>query len=214
MSYAVKEIFYTLQGEGLHAGRPAVLLRFSGCNLWSGLEEDRENAACRFCDTDFVGGQRTTLEELAKAVERVWLEDVERDDLQARFVVVAGGEPMLQFDEPLMLALDALNFRIAIETNGTVHIPAGIFSSCWITVSPKAGAVFKQRCGDELKLVYPQRDLMPGNPELDDIEFDHWFLQPMDGEHLKENTDAAIDHVFADPRWRLSLQVHKTLGLP
>lgn len=224
LTYAVKEVFYSLQGEGVHAGRPAVFLRFSGCNLWSGHEKDRNRAVCKFCDTDFINGTRMSLDEVVETIHQTWLDHEKvpyyssvppkRRQPQGRFVVVTGGEPMLQFDEKLMLALDGRGFQIAIETNGTVEIPLRIFEACWITVSPKAGSEFVQRSGDELKLVYPQEDLMPGSEGLDDTDFDYWLLQPMDGEHLRENTNAAIDHVMRDSLWRLSLQQHKILELP
>ncbi len=209
MSYTVKEIFYTLQGEGANAGRAAVFCRFSGCNLWSGREEDRSRAVCQFCDTDFVGtgpdgGRFATPEELADAVDRAWRG---QDDAK-RFVVCTGGEPLLQLDEALIDRLHERGFEVAIETNGTRLAPDTID---WICVSPKAGAELVQRSGDEIKLVYPQ----PGAPpeEFETLDFDQFFLQPMDGPRTEENTRLAVDYCMAHPRWRLSVQTHKILGL-
>jgi 7-carboxy-7-deazaguanine synthase len=209
MAYAVKEAFKTLQGEGRHAGRAAVFCRFAGCNLWSGREADRAAAACRFCDTDFVGvdgeggGGFESAAALAGHLAALWGEGRER-----RFVVLTGGEPMLQIDGALIEALHAQGFEIAVETNGTRAAPRAID---WICVSPKAGAPLVQRSGDELKLVYPQ----PGaEPELfEDLAFDHFLLQPMDGPEAVRNTRAAIDYCLAHPRWRFSLQTHKTIGV-
>jgi len=209
VSYTVKEIFYTLQGEGANAGRAAVFCRFSGCNLWSGREEDRSRAVCQFCDTDFVGtgpdgGRFATPEELADAVDRAWRG---QDDAK-RFVVCTGGEPLLQLDEALIDRLHERGFEVAIETNGTRLAPDTID---WICVSPKAGAELVQRSGDEIKLVYPQ----PGAPpeEFETLDFDQFFLQPMDGPRTEENTRLAVDYCMAHPRWRLSVQTHKILGL-
>jgi len=210
MAYGVKEIFYTLQGEGRNAGRAAVFCRFAGCNLWSGRERDRASAICNFCDTDFVGtgdpdgGRFTTPEELAVAIEGRW-----RGGAAARrFVVLTGGEPLLQVDLALIAALHSLEFEIAIETNGTIVPPEGID---WISVSPKAGAPLAVERGDELKLVYPQAG---AEPELfDGLAFDHFLLQPMDGSNLTENTQAAVDFCLSNPRWRLTLQNHKQLGI-
>ncbi len=209
MSYTVKEIFYTLQGEGANAGRAAVFCRFSGCNLWSGREEDRSRAVCQFCDTDFVGtgpdgGRFATPEELADAVDRAWRG---QDDAK-RFVVCTGGEPLLQLDEALIDRLHERGFEVAIETNGTRLAPDTID---WICVSPKAGVELVQRSGDEIKLVYPQ----PGAPpeEFETLDFDQFFLQPMDGPRTEENTRLAVDYCMAHPRWRLSVQTHKILGL-
>jgi 7-carboxy-7-deazaguanine synthase len=209
MTYTVKEIFYTLQGEGANAGRAAVFCRFSGCNLWSGREEDRSRAVCQFCDTDFVGvgpdgGRFEKPDELAEAVTRAWRGD---DDTE-RFVVCTGGEPLLQLDGPLIEALQSRGFKVAIETNGTRRAPQTID---WICVSPKAGAPLVQRSGHELKLVYPQTDAPP--EDFETLPFDHFFLQPMDGPHTAENTSLAVDYCMAHPRWRLSVQTHKILGV-
>jgi 7-carboxy-7-deazaguanine synthase (Cx14CxxC type) len=211
MTYQVKEIFYTLQGEGARAGRAAVFLRFAGCNLWSGREEDRETATCNFCDTDFVGtsgpegGKFSSAAELARAVASAW----PKSGVAARYVVCTGGEPLLQLDEVLIDALHAEGFEIAIETNGTMLPPEGID---WICVSPKAKADLKLAAGDELKLVYPQEG---GDPALyAGLPFDHFFLQPMDGEARKENTARALQYCLSHPQWRLSLQTHKLLGIP
>ncbi|PYO62248.1 MAG: 7-carboxy-7-deazaguanine synthase [Gemmatimonadetes bacterium] len=210
MSYAVKEIYYTLQGEGANVGRPAVFLRFAGCNLWSGREEDRASATCDFCDTDFVGtdgpagGKFATARELAAAVAAAWPGDAKR-----RFVVCTGGEPLLQLDAPLVAALHATGFDVAIETNGTLLPPPGID---WVCVSPKAGAALVLRSGQELKLVYPQKGLPPEN--VAGLAFCHFFLQPMDGPDRIRNTDLALRYCLEHPRWRLSLQTHKLLGIP
>jgi len=210
VSYAVKEIFYTLQGEGLNAGRPAIFCRFAGCNLWSGREADRATAACRFCDTDFVGtdgtlgGRYATAEDLALAVAALW----PADDPGERFLVATGGEPLLQLDAALLAALHGQRFRVAVETNGTLPVPPGVD---WICVSPKAGAPLAVTRGDELKLVYPQADQMPATVEH--LEFGSFLLQPMDGPQREANTAAALAYVQAHPRWRLSLQLHKMLGI-
>ena len=212
MSYAVKEIFYTLQGEGANSGRPAVFCRFSGCNLWSGREEDRSEAVCRFCDTDFVGtdgpegGRYATAAELARAVAAAWPPDAGKEP---RFVVCTGGEPLLQLDEALLAALHAEGFKVAVETNGTLTPPAGID---WLTVSPKAGAPLVADRGDELKLVYPQAGVDP--ERFLSLDFTHFFLQPMDGPAADANTAAALRYCLSHPRWRLSLQTHKLLGIP
>ena len=212
MTYAVKEIFYTLQGEGAQTGRAAVFCRFAGCNLWSGREEDRATATCRFCDTDFVGvdgpggGKFESAEALAAAVEQAW----PRESAQGqRFVVCTGGEPLLQLDAALIEALHARRFEIAVETNGTVAAPAGID---WLCVSPKAGANLVQRSGDELKLVYPQAGTDPADFEM--LPFRHFFLQPMDGPNREANTRLALRYCLEHPQWRLSLQTHKFLGIP
>lgn len=212
MSYAVKEIYYTLQGEGANTGRPAVFCRFTGCNLWSGREGDREDAVCRFCDTDFVGtdgpggGRFDSAGSLAGAVEAAWPDDGRAG---RRLVVCTGGEPLLQLDPPLLAALHAAGFEVAVETNGTIIPPRGID---WLCVSPKAGAELLVESGDELKLVYPQEG---GEPErFDRLRFDHFFLQPMDGPRREENTAAALHYCLSHPRWRLSLQTHKLLGIP
>ena len=208
MTYSVKEIYYTLQGEGAQTGRAAVFLRFAGCNLWSGLERDRSGAVCRFCDTDFVGtdgpggGKFATAADLARAVAKTW------QGAGKRYVVCTGGEPLLQIDEALVEALHSAGFEIGIETNGTLLPPPGID---WICVSPKARAPLVLRAGNELKLVYPQADLDPA--ALVSLAFEHFFLQPMDGPALEQNTRAALDYCLAHPRWRLSVQVHKVLGI-
>jgi 7-carboxy-7-deazaguanine synthase (Cx14CxxC type) len=203
--YHVKEIYYTLQGEGANTGRPAVFLRFSGCNLWTGREEDRSTAICQFCDTDFVGGTKSAnADVLADEVAGQWF----GNGTSKRFVVITGGEPLLQLDPPLIDRLHALGFEIAIETNGTLEAPAGLD---WICVSPKAGTVIKQRSGNELKLVYPQQGLTP--PELERLDFAHFFLQPMDGPDIEQNTELAARYCLEHPRWRLSLQTHKLLGM-
>ncbi len=209
--YSVKEIFYTLQGEGANAGRPAVFCRFAGCNLWSGREEDRADAVCTFCDTDFVGtdgeggGKFRDAAALADAVERTW----ETGAGENRFVVCTGGEPLLQLDTPLIAALHERGFEIAIETNGTLAAPEGID---WICVSPKADAELKQMAGHELKLVYPQAKAMP--ERFEKLDFRYFFLQPMDGANREENTRAATAYCLAHPKWRLSLQTHKLIGIP
>jgi 7-carboxy-7-deazaguanine synthase (Cx14CxxC type) len=211
MSYAVKEIFYTLQGEGANTGRPAVFCRFAGCNLWSGHEPDRATAACRFCDTDFVGidgpgGGRFALPEaLAKAIAAAW----PSSEAASRFVVCTGGEPLLQLDAPLIDALHAEGFTIAIETNGTQPGLAGID---WVCVSPKAGAELVLKQGNELKLIYPQTGIDPES--LQGLPFTHFFLQPMDGPDRLRNTQLAVQYCLEHPRWRLSLQTHKLLGIP
>jgi 7-carboxy-7-deazaguanine synthase len=210
--YSVKEIFYTLQGEGARAGRPAVFCRFAGCNLWTGREADRETATCNFCDTDFVGidgdggGKFADADALAAACRNAW----RGNSGTPPFVVLTGGEPMLQVDEALITALHAAGFEIAIETNGTLPVPRSID---WICVSPKAGAPLVQRSGDELKLVYPQSEIEPA--ALEHLDFAHFLLQPMDQGALKtaDNVRAAIDYCLAHPKWRLSLQTHKLLGL-
>jgi 7-carboxy-7-deazaguanine synthase len=208
--YSVKEIFYTLQGEGANAGAPAVFCRFAGCNLWSGREEDRAGAVCNFCDTDFVGtggdggGKFADAEALADAVERAWPTAGTRH----RFVVCTGGEPLLQLDRAAVDALHRRGFRIAIETNGTIAAPAGID---WVCVSPKADAALALAAGDELKLVYPQAKAPPERFEA--LAFDHFFLQPMDGPARDAHTREAVDYCLAHPRWRLSLQSHKIIGI-
>ena len=210
MSYAVKEAFLTLQGEGVQAGSRAVFLRFAGCNLWSGREQDREQAQCNFCDTDFVGtdgeggGKFASAEDLADHVASLWGAEQER-----RLVVVTGGEPMLQLDSALVDALHARGFRIAVETNGTLAATDGID---WICVSPKAGTVVVQRSGDELKLVWPQPGIDPA--EFEGWSFDHFLVQPMDCSERQAAVDAAIRLAMERPKWRLSLQAHKVVGLP
>jgi 7-carboxy-7-deazaguanine synthase (Cx14CxxC type) len=209
MSYAVKEMFLTLQGEGVQAGRRAVFVRFAGCNLWSGREQDRATAICRFCDTDFVGtdglggGKFADADALVGAVVGFWGERRER-----RFVVLTGGEPMLQVDDALVDALHAVGFEIAIESNGTLAVHPGID---WVCISPKAGSETVQRHGDELKLVWPQ----PGTAidAIEDWDFEHFLLQPLDDAAGEANVAAAMAVVMERPRWRLSLQTHKLLGL-
>ena len=211
MTYSVKEIYYTLQGEGAQTGRAAVFLRFAGCNLWSGREEDRDAATCKFCDTDFVGtdgpggGKFSSADGLADAVASKWL----RDDGGKRYVVCTGGEPLLQIDTTLIDALHTRDFEIGIETNGTLKPPGGID---WICVSPKAGADFVLNRGDELKLVFPQEGAEPERYSA--LEFRHFFLQPMDGPSRNANTKAATAYCLAHPQWRLSLQTHKLIGIP
>ncbi|MDW9709529.1 7-carboxy-7-deazaguanine synthase [Sinorhizobium meliloti] len=210
MSYAVKELFKTLQGEGAQAGRAAVFCRFAGCNLWSGREEDRLKAVCQFCDTDFIGthgeggGKFRDAAVLAAEIARTWGSAESR-----RYVVFTGGEPLLQIDEALIDAVHDHGFEIAIETNGTIEPPSGID---WICVSPKAGAPFNLRSGSELKLVYPQPDLLPA--DLPEVAFEHYFLQPMDGPAQSENIAAVTAFCLEHPRWRLSLQTHKMIGIP
>ena len=210
MSYAVKEIFYTLQGEGRNAGRAAVFCRFAGCNLWSGREADRADAVCTFCDTDFVGmdgdngGRYPDAAALADKIACLWGEAGER-----RLVVMTGGEPLLQVDEPLIAALHERGFEAAVETNGTCPAPPGLD---WICVSPKAGTKIVQRSGNELKLVWPQPGIDPGL--LAEWDFEHFLIQPMDCAGREAALAEAIAYVMADPRWRLSLQTHKLLGLP
>jgi 7-carboxy-7-deazaguanine synthase (Cx14CxxC type) len=209
MSYTVKEIFYTLQGEGAQAGRAAVFCRFSGCNLWSGREEDRSRAVCQFCDTDFVGtgpdgGRFASAMELAAAIDRSWV----GDGASRKYVVCTGGEPLLQLDAELIDALHERGFEVAVETNGTKPAPASLD---WICVSPKAGAPFVQTTGNELKLVYPQEKASP--EKFAQLAFDHFFLQPMDGAETALNTERAIEYCLAHPKWRLSIQTHKLVGL-
>lgn len=210
MTYSVKEIFYTLQGEGLRAGRPAVFCRFAGCNLWSGREADRANAICRFCDTDFVltaddpdGGKFASASALAQRIRSHW-----PAGRSHRYVVLTGGEPLLQVDSTLLEALHAEGFEIAVETNGTLPVPVGID---WICVSPKAGAPLVQTCGHELKLVWPQTGLDP--QQLECLEFTSFLLQPMDGPLRVANTRTAIEYCKAHPKWRLSVQTHKVLEI-
>jgi len=227
MTYAVKEIYPTLQGEGAQTGRPAVFLRFAGCNLWSGRETDRASAICRFCDTDFVGldgpwgGRFASAEDLAAAVAANWPSPTLAGATASRFpllasrivrkpfVVCTGGEPLLQLDVALVEALHARGFEIAIETNGTMPAPAGLD---WICVSPKAGTTLVLTQDDELKLVYPQAGAEP--PRYEHLDFHHFSLQPMDGPACERNTELAMQYCIEHPRWRLSLQTHKVLGIP
>ncbi len=210
MTYQVKEIYYTLQGEGARTGRAAVFLRFAGCNLWSGIERDRANAICKFCDTDFVGldgsggGKFSAADALAQAVAAQWPHGSEAQP----YIVCTGGEPLLQIDEALIAALHAEGFEIGIETNGTLLPPRGIE---WICVSPKAGTELELTSGQELKLVYPQDGAPP--ERYADLLFDHFFLQPMDGPDRIANTQAATEYCLAHPQWRLSLQTHKLIGI-
>jgi len=209
--YQVKEIYFTLQGEGAQTGRAAVFMRFAGCNLWSGLERDRAGATCKFCDTDFTGtngpggGRFPTAQDLAAAVASAWPARAGG----ASYVVATGGEPALQLDDELIAALHARGFEIGVETNGTLPLPAGVD---WICVSPKAGTELATRAGDELKLVYPQPGAAPS--DFEHLAFAHFFLQPMDGAEREANTAAALAYCLAHPRWRLSLQTHKLLGIP
>jgi 7-carboxy-7-deazaguanine synthase len=209
-NYKVKEIFFTLQGEGYHAGRPAVFCRFTGCNLWSGREEDRADAVCDFCDTEFVGtdglnGGRYLADELAEKVKSLW-----PDASKGRpFVVCTGGEPLLQLDTALIDAFHQVGLEIAVETNGTLEAPDGID---WICVSPKADAAVKQIHGHELKLVYPQAKALP--ERFEDLSFDHFYLQPMDGPNQLENTQKCLAYIFEHPQWSLSVQTHKWLNIP
>jgi 7-carboxy-7-deazaguanine synthase (Cx14CxxC type) len=209
VSYAVKEIFLTLQGEGAHAGRAAVFCRFAGCNLWSGREQDRASAVCTFCDTDFVGtdgtlgGRYANAGELAAAIAAQW-----EGPQDHRYTVLTGGEPLLQVDTALIEALHGHGFTIAIETNGTIAPPPGLD---WICVSPKAGSELVIRKGHELKLVYPQAENTP--EDFADLEFERFSLQPMDGPDIAQSTQAAIAYCLRHPQWRLSVQTHKTLGI-
>ena len=209
MTYSVKEMFLTVQGEGGQAGRTAVFLGFAGCNLWSGLERDRATAVCTFCDTDFVGtdgvngGKFETSEALARAVESLWPGGGQP------YVVCTGGEPLLQLDTALIDALHAAGFLIAVETNGTIQAPAGLD---WICVSPKSNAPLKQTSGHELKLVFPQVDATP--ERFEHLDFEQFRLQPMDGPHQSENAQAAYEYCLEHPKWHLSLQTHKWIGAP
>lgn len=210
MTYSIKEIFYTLQGEGAHAGRPAVFCRFSGCNLWTGRESDRASAVCQFCDTDFVGtdgergGKFTTPEALAQEIDSLWPQGHGH-----KYVVFTGGEPLLQLDAPLIDAMHAAGFTIAIETNGTIEVPAGVD---WICVSPKMGSQLVVTKGNEIKVVIPQRDQELAAYE--GLDFEHFFLQPMDGPLATFNTELAVETCKRNPKWNLSLQTHKLLNIP
>ena len=216
MTYTVKEIFYTLQGEGAQAGRASVFCRFSGCNLWSGREEDRSRAVCQFCDTDFVGtgpdgGKFGSASELADAIDRCWGGPLGRSDRtsgRAKYVVCTGGEPLLQLNDALIDALHERGFDVAVETNGTRPAPRSLD---WICVSPKAGAPFVQTTGSELKLVYPQENAPP--EKFAGLDFRHFFLQPMDGPDIERNTEDAIEYCLRHPQWRLSIQTHKLVGI-
>lgn len=212
MTYTVKELFYSLQGEGYHSGRPAIFCRFAGCNLWSGREQDRATAVCNFCDTDFVGsdGQRggkfTSADELATAILQLW--PASAPDNLKPFVVFSGGEPALQLDQALTDTLHRFNAEIAIETNGTVALNPGID---WVCVSPKADATLIVSQGDELKLVYPQPENTP--EQFTRLDFRYFYLQPMDGPAVSENTQKTIDYCLQHPQWNLSIQSHKVLGI-
>ena len=209
MSYSVKEIYLTIQGEGFHTGKHAVFCRFSGCNLWTGLEKDRKKAICNFCDTDFVGtdgingSKYPNAEQLANEIDKVWDKDINE-----KFVVFTGGEPLLQLDKQLVDLLHKKKFKVAIETNGTILPPENID---WICVSPKQGADFNLKYGNELKLVYPQKGLDPKN--FKHLDFDHFFLQPMDGKDLQRNVLQSVSYCVENPLWRLSLQTHKIMGI-
>jgi 7-carboxy-7-deazaguanine synthase len=213
VTYSVKEIFYTLQGEGAQSGRAAVFCRFAGCNLWTGREVDRERAVCRFCDTDFVGtdgdggGKFASADDLARAVARHWPQPTR--PRERRYVVCTGGEPLLQLDEAAIHALHRQGFEVAVETNGTLPVPPGID---WVCVSPKAGSVLYVRAGNELKLVFPQEGHSP--EDFERLEFQHFFLQPMDGILRKQNADKTVSYCLDHPMWRLSTQVHKAMGIP
>lgn len=212
MSYAVKELFYTLQGEGMQAGRAAVFCRFTGCNLWSGREQDRATAACTFCDTDFVGtngeggGRFKSARALSDAIASTWAAVAQGG---RPLVVCTGGEPLLQLDEPLIERLHEAGFEVAVESNGTITAPAGLDHIC---VSPKGEAPLKVRSGQELKLVFPQADASP--ERFEGLDFERFYLQPMDGPDLKENTRATVEYCLRNPHWRISLQTHKLLGIP
>lgn len=213
MTYSVREIYYTLQGEGAHTGRPTVFLRFAGCNLWSGREEHRAEAVCRFCDTEFVGtggpggGKFETAVELAVAVQRAWPVDATGD---RPYVVCTGGEPLLQLDESLIGALHAVGFEVGVESNGTLVAPAGID---WLCISPKGTAPLLQTTGHELKLVYPQSEIEAQPENFANLQFEHFFLQPLDNAELKSNTRQAVEYCLAHPQWKLSVQTHKVLGI-
>ena len=212
MTYSVKEIYYTLQGEGTHTGRPAVFLRFAGCNLWSGREEHRAEAVCRFCDTEFVGtdgvggGKFETAAELADVVRRAWPEVAGG----VPYVVCTGGEPLLQVDDDLLSALHAAGFEIGVESNGTLAAPDGID---WLCVSPKGSAPVVQTFGQELKLVYPQSEPEAQPENFVGMDFDNFYLQPLDDPHIEQNTHHALEYCLAHPRWKLSIQTHKVLGI-
>ena len=209
MSYSVKEIYLTLQGEGFHTGKHAVFCRFTGCNLWTGLEKDRNKAICTFCDTDFIGtdglngSKYLSAELLAEKIDELW-----QNDLKDKLVVFTGGEPLLQLNKKLIDLLHAKKFKVAVETNGTIMPPENID---WICVSPKKGAKFKLKHGDELKLVYPQDDFSP--KLFENFDFDHFFLQPMDGKNLQRNILQSVSYCIENPLWRLSLQTHKIMGI-
>lgn len=212
MAYSIKEIFATLQGEGAQAGRAAIFCRFSGCNLWSGLEAHRAKADCTFCDTDFVGmdgshgGRYVDAESLAQAISHIW--DVASADHARRYVVFTGGEPLLQLDKKLIDAMHRAHFEIAIESNGSIHVPQGVD---WICISPKPGPETIQKRGDELKLIYPQKHIKP--ERFVDWNFRHFFLQPMDGPFYERHLKETVSYCQSHPQWRLSLQTHKLIGI-
>jgi len=213
MTYTVKEIYYTLQGEGAQAGRPAVFLRFAGCNLWTGREKDRSSAVCRFCDTEFVGtggpggGKFVDANALAESVRSYWPCNVDG----VPYVVCTGGEPLLQLDPPAISALHSAGFEIGVETNGTIAAPGGID---WLCVSPKAAATVEQTSGNELKLVFPQKEEEADPKNFEKMQFDHHYLQPLDDKHHEENTRATVRYCLSHPQWKLSLQTHKITGIP
>jgi len=213
VTYSVKELFYTLQGEGAQSGRPSVFCRFAGCNLWSGREADRARAVCQFCDTDFVGtngpggGKFATPAQLALAIAEAWPEN--SSVRPRRYVVFTGGEPLLQLDEALVDAVHAKGFEVAVETNGTLEPPRGVD---WLCVSPKAGAELVLTAGHELKLVFPQAGAKP--EAFENLDFGRFYLQPMDGPHVERNTQLALEYCLSHPQWRLSLQTHKLLQIP
>jgi 7-carboxy-7-deazaguanine synthase len=210
MTYSVKEMFYTLQGEGANAGRAAIFCRFAGCNLWSGRESDRATAVCKFCDTDFVGtdgqggGRFESADALVQKINELW----PANDQRRKFVVLTGGEPLLQVDQPLLQAFHRVQFQVAVESNGTIPAPEGID---WLCISPKWGSELVQQSGNELKLVFPQGQMNPAIFET--LAFERFYLQPMDGPNLQQNTALAVAFCLANPRWRLSLQTHKILGI-
>lgn len=213
MTYSIKECFYTLQGEGAHSGRAAVFLRFAGCNLWSGLEKDRAKAICQFCDTDFIGtdgengGKFQDASALALFVDKIWKEKTNNES--RKYVVCTGGEPLLQLDDLLISALHNQGFEIAIESNGTIIAPKNID---WVCISPKIGSELKQLQGDELKLIYPQEG---GNPsQFEQLDFSYFYLQPLDNQDYKQNLQKCVDYCSANPKWALSLQTHKIIGIP
>ena len=214
VTYSVKEMYYTLQGEGGQTGRPAVFLRFAGCNLWTGREKDRHKAVCKFCDTQFVGtdgpggGKFKSPDALAQAAAKHWPED--KPGPGKPYVVCTGGEPLLQLDSKAILAMQAVGFEVAVETNGTIAAPAELD---WVCVSPKAGAKIVQKHGDELKLVYPQVEPEAQPERFEELEFDQFYLQPMDDEYTDKNTQLALNYCLAHPQWKLSLQTHKMLGI-
>ena len=213
MTYSVKEIYFTLQGEGAHTGRAAVFLRFSGCNLWSGREQHRQEAVCKFCDTEFVGtdgpgGRKfATAADLAEAISGAWPNAAPVD---RKYVVCTGGEPLLQLDDAAINAFHDASFEVGVETNGTIAAPLGVD---WLCVSPKAAASLVQISGSELKLVYPQKEPEAQPDRFTDLEFEHFFLQPCDGENLLSNTRATVDYCLSHPQWKLSLQTHKIVGI-